>query len=287
MSRVLNFSPGPATLPLPVLERMRDELLDWQGSGMSVMEISHRSPEFLAVAEAAEADLRTLLAIPDNYAVLFMQGGATLQFGAVAMNLTEPGAPVDYAITGSWSKKAAAEADALCTVNRVADSKDSGYTHIPSFDTWQLDGGAAYVHLAANETIGGVEFHDLPDCDGVPIVADYSSTILSRPVDVSRYGVIYAGAQKNIGPAGLTLVVVRKDLLGRARKGTPRVLDYSLVHDAGSMLNTPPTLPGTLRDWCSNGCWTRAAWTPWRRRIIASRKPCTRRLMRRLFTRTP
>ena len=237
---VYNFSPGPAVLPRAVLEQARDELLDWQGGGMSVMEVSHRGKAFVACAAEAEADLRELLAIPSGYKVLFMQGGATLQFAAIALNLTTPGSIADYVVTGHWSKKASTEAPRFCKVNIAADAAASQYCDIPAASGWKLTPNAAYVHYTPNETIGGVEFPFVPEV-AAPLVADMSSTILSRPIDVSRFGLIYAGAQKNIGPAGLCVVIVREELLGRARSDTPSVLDYKLVADDSSMLNTPPT----------------------------------------------
>ena len=238
--RVYNFSAGPAALPLPVLEQARDELLDWQG-GSSVMEISHRSKPFVAVAERAEADLRELLAVPDGYRVLFMQGGATAQFSAVPLNLAAESATADYVNTGHWSERAIREARRFVAVGIAADEAASGYTSVPEAPSLRATPGAAYLHYTPNETIGGVEFPYVPDAGGVPIVADMSSTILSRPIDVTRFGLIYAGAQKNIGPSGITVVIVRADLLGRARAGTPSVFDYRAVAEAGSMLNTPPT----------------------------------------------
>jgi phosphoserine aminotransferase len=240
MSRIFNFSAGPAVLPESVLEQVRADIPDWQG-GMSVMEVSHRSKEFIVVAERAEQDLRDLLGIPDNYSVLFVQGGATLQFAMVPLNLVGPGGPADYIQTGSWSKKASVEARRFCKVDIAADSSDSNFSHIPSVDGWRLNEKAAYLHYTPNETIGGVEFHFIPESGAVPLVADMSSTILSRPVDVSRFGVIYAGAQKNIGPAGITVVVVRKDLLERARDDIPSLLTWSVYAESGSMTNTPPT----------------------------------------------
>ena len=240
--RVFNFAAGPAALPVPVLEQVRDELLDWQHSGMSVMEISHRSKAFLAVAREAEALLRELLAVPANYRVLFLQGGATGQFAAIPMNLAGAVASADYVVTGNWSKKALGEAQRLLgKVNVVADEAASHYTTVPEQGTVTFTPGAAYVHYTPNETIGGVEFPYVPATGALPLVADMSSTILSRPIDVSKFALIYAGAQKNIGPAGLTLVIVREDLLGRARPGTPAVWDYKAMADDGSMLNTPPT----------------------------------------------
>lgn len=238
--RVFNFAPGPAVLPLEVLQQVRAELLDWQDSGMSVMEISHRSKAFLTVAHEAEADLRTLLSIPAHYRVLFLQGGATGQFSAIPMNLTGPDSVADYVNTGHWSKKALLEARRYCRVNVAADAAQDGYNSVPAQDGWKLTPGAAYLHYTPNETIGGVEFAFVPQSD-VPLVADMSSTILSRPIEVERFGLIYAGAQKNIGPAGLCVLIVREDLIGRARAGTPAIWDFKAMADEGSMLNTPPT----------------------------------------------
>jgi phosphoserine aminotransferase len=237
--RVFNFAAGPAALPLEVLHQVRDELSDWHGSGMSVMEISHRSKAFLAVARAAEADLRTLLSIPAGYKVLFLQGGATAQFSAIPMNLAASDSRVDYVNTGSWSKKALGEAARYCRVNVAADA-GGNYTSVPPQSAWQLTSGAAYLHYTPNETIGGVEFPFVPAI-GAPLVADMSSTILSRPIEVGRFGLIYAGAQKNIGPSGLCVVIVREELIGHARPGTPSVWDFKAMADEGSMLNTPPT----------------------------------------------
>ena len=239
--RVFNFAAGPATLPLEVLEQARSELTDWRGSGMSVMEVSHRSKAFIAVATEAEADLRQLLAIPQEYKVLFLQGGATGQFAAIPQNLAAADSVVDYLNTGAWSKKAIGEAKRYAKVNVAADEAASNYSTVPAAGALKLTPGAAYVHYTPNETIGGVEFPYVPDTQGVPLVADFSSTILSRPVDVTRFGLIYAGAQKNIGPSGLVVVIVREDLLGRARPGTPSVWNYKEMADNGSMLNTPPT----------------------------------------------
>ena len=253
MSDIYNFSAGPAALPKAVLEQARDELLDWHGSGMSVMEMSHRSKEYLSIAEQAEADLRELLSIPDNYRVLFLQGGATSQFCMVPMNLLRGRQQADYVNTGAWSKKAIAEAQRYCDVNVVASSEDTNFSSIPAFESWQLNKDAAYLHYTPNETIGGVEFHWIPDSGDVPLVADMSSTILSRPLDVSRYGVIYAGAQKNIGPAGLTVVIVRDELTGETIPGAPTMFDYRKHADNGSMMNTPPTygwyLAGLVFKW--------------------------------------
>jgi phosphoserine aminotransferase len=239
--RVFNFSAGPAVLPLEVLEQVRAELTDWAGSGMSVMEVSHRSKAFIAVAAQAESDLRDLLAIPPNYKVLFLQGGASAQFAAVPMNLSAPGQVADYVVTGNWSKKAVGEAKKYSRVSIAADSAPTQNLIAPSQDELALTPGAAYVHYTPNETIGGLSFPYVPRTGDVPLVADYSSAILSRPLDVSRFGVIYAGAQKNIGPAGLCIVIVRDDLLDRARAETPAVLSYKEMAATDSMSNTPPT----------------------------------------------
>ncbi len=240
MSRVYNFSAGPAVLPEEVLRQAAEEMLDWHGCGMSVMEMSHRGKEFIGIAAQAEADLRELLGIPDNYRVLFLQGGATGQFAAVPMNLLRGRDSADYINTGSWSKKAIAEAKKYCKVNVAASSEDTSFTTIPPRDTWKLDPGAAYVHYTSNETIGGVEFQETPDVGDVPLACDMSSNFLSRPVDVSRYGVIYAGAQKNIGPAGVTVVIVREDLTGDPLPCTPTLFDYRIQAENDSMYNTPP-----------------------------------------------
>ena len=253
MNRVYNFSAGPAALPEVVLQRAQAELLDWQGSGMSVMEVSHRSAEFVECASRAETNLRRLLGIPENYRVLFLPGGATLQFASVPLNLTSAGQTVDYVITGSWGKKAAGEAARYCEVHVAADGADGKYTTIPDPATWQISKEAAYLHYTPNETIVGVEFHSIPDVSSAPLVADMSSTLLSRPLDVSRYGVIYAGAQKNIGPAGLAVLIVREDLIGKARREAPGVLDYKVMADSGSMWNTPATfawyMAGLVFEW--------------------------------------
>jgi len=253
MSRCFNFSAGPAMLPSEVLEKAQQEMLDWNGSGMSVMEMSHRGKEFMSIAEKAEADLRELMSIPDDYAVLFLQGGASAQFAMVPLNLLRGKTKADYINTGAWSKKAIAEAKHYCDVNVAASSEAEKFTTIPAFDSWKLDKDAAYLHYTPNETIGGVEFRWVPDAGDVPLVVDMSSTILSRPIDVSQFACIYAGAQKNIGPAGLTLVIVRKDLLGQTVKGTPTMFDYQQHADNGSMLNTPPTyawyLAGLVFEW--------------------------------------
>ena len=236
MSRIFNFSAGPAMLPAEVLARAGDEMLDWRGTGMGVMEMSHRGKEFMGIAAEAEADLRGLLAIPQNYKVLFLQGGATLQFAQIPMNLLAGKGKADYVVTGEWSKKAVKEAKNYCDVAIAATSEDKNFTYAPK--NWKVRKDAAYVHYCSNETIGGVEYHAVPSVE-IPLVADASSHFLSRPLDVSTFGLIYAGAQKNAGPAGLTFVIVRDDLIGKAAKGTPTVMDYKLQAEADSMLNTP------------------------------------------------
>jgi phosphoserine aminotransferase len=239
--RVYNFSAGPAVLPEEVLQQARDEMMDWHGSGMSVMEMSHRGKEFMAIAETAQADLRELLAIPSNYKVLFLQGGATSQFAMVPMNLLRGQGKADYIHTGEWAKKAIGEARKFCSVNIAASSEDRKFTYAPTQSAWKLSPDAAYVHYTGNETIGGVEFHWIPQTGAAPLVCDLSSSLLSRPLDVSRFGLIYAGAQKNIGPAGLTIVIVREDLIGHAPASTPSMFDYKVHADNDSMYNTPPT----------------------------------------------
>lgn len=239
--RIFNFSAGPAVLPTPVLEKARDELLDWHGRGMSIMEMSHRGKDFTGVIEAAEADLRTLMGIPSNYKVLFLQGGATQMFAQIPMNLLA-GGTADYVVTGSWSKKAIKEAQRVGKARLAGSTEADAFTRLPGVGELSFDPSAAYVHLCTNETIHGVEMFDLPETPaGVPVVADMSSHILSRPMDVSKYGLIYAGAQKNIGPAGLVIVIVHEDLLGKAAPTTPTVMDFSVMAENGSMLNTPPT----------------------------------------------
>ena len=240
MSRIHNFNAGPAALPEAVLRAAQADLLDWQGRGLSVMEMSHRGKDFRGIAERAEADLRSLLQIPERYAVLFLQGGATLQFAAVPMNLATESDRADYVVTGAWSKKAAQEAQHYLGAHVATSSADDRFRSIPERSTWDLGDDAAYVHVTMNETIGGVEFPSVPEGLERPLVADMSSTLLSRPIPVSRFGLIYAGAQKNIGPAGATIVIVDRDLLGRARSITPRVVNYAEQAEAGSMLNTPP-----------------------------------------------
>ncbi|MCB1957326.1 MAG: 3-phosphoserine/phosphohydroxythreonine transaminase [Rhodocyclaceae bacterium] len=243
MSRVINFSAGPAGLPIEVLEQVRDELLDWHGAGMGVMEMSHRGKQFGAILETAEADLRELMGIPSNYRVLFLQGGATLQFAMVPINLMRGRQSADYLVTGSWSKKALGEARRLAGARIVADTEAEAFTRAPEQHELALDPNAAYLHYCSNETIYGVEFPYVPETGDVPLVADMSSHILSRPVDVSRYGLIYAGAQKNIGPVGVTVVIVREDLLGEPFPGMPLMLDYATYANNDSMYNTPPTFP--------------------------------------------
>jgi phosphoserine aminotransferase len=240
--RVYNFAAGPATLPLEVLQQAQAEMTDWHGSGMSIMEMSHRSKAFIGVAAEAEKDLRELMAVPPNYKVLFLQGGATGQFAAIPMNLAAPDSTVDYVNTGNWSKKAIGEAKAYCAkVNVVADSASTSYCTVPDLADWKRTPGAAYLHYTPNETIGGVEFGFVPDAGDTPLVADFSSSILSRPVDVSKFALIYGGAQKNIGPSGICVVIVREDLIGRARPGTPSIWNYKEMAATDSMSNTPPT----------------------------------------------
>ena len=253
MPRIYNFSAGPAVLPEEVLAQARDELVNWRSSGMSVMEMSHRGKEFLSIAQKTEADLRELMNIPANYKVLFLQGGATGQFAMAPINLLRGKTGADYVNTGQWSKKAIAEAKKYCKVNVVATSEASNFSTIPPQKEWKLDANAAYLHYTPNETIGGVEFHWVPENGAVPLVADMSSTILSRPIDVTRFGVIYAGAQKNVGPAGLTIVIVRDDLIGGAPATTASIMDYKVAVDNESMYNTPPTyawyMAGLVFEW--------------------------------------
>lgn len=253
MIRKFNFSAGPAALPEEVLQQAQAELLDWHGEGLSIMEMSHRSAEYVGVATQAEQDLRELMQIPDNYKVLFLQGGATAQFAMVPMNLLRGAGSADYINTGIWSKKAIKEAQRYCNVNVAASVEANNFTSAPAQSELQLDPKAAYLHYTTNETIGGVEFDYIPDAGDVPLVADMSSDILSAPVDVSRFGLIYAGAQKNIGPAGLTVVIVREDLIGQTLAGTPSMYDYKIHADADSMNNTPPTfgwyLAGLVFQW--------------------------------------
>jgi len=241
VARALNFSAGPAVLPEAVLQQAAAEMLDWHGSGMSVMEMSHRGKEFVSIHAEAEKDLRELLAVPANYKVLFLQGGAIAENAIVPMNLLRGHGVADYVNTGEWSKKSIKEAKKYCKVNVAASGEDRNFTYIPPQQGWKLSADAGYVHICSNETIGGIEYHWVPDTGAVPLVADMSSNLLSRPVDVAKYGLIYGGAQKNIGPAGLTLVIVRDDLIGQAAAFTPSAFDYKLQAEADSMLNTPPT----------------------------------------------
>jgi len=241
MIRVFNFSADPAALPEPVLQQAAAEMLDWHGSGMSVMEMSHRGPQFMSIMDEEQTLLRELLVVPSGYQVLFIQGGALGENAIVPMNLLRGHAGADYIDTGVWSQKSIAEACKYGAVNVAASGADTGYNRIPARETWQIAPQAAYVHICSNETIGGLEYASTPDVGAVPLVADMSSSILSRPVDVGRYGLIYGGAQKNIGPAGLTIVIVRDDLLGGALPCTPTAFDYRVVADNGSMYNTPPT----------------------------------------------
>ncbi|MCR4300941.1 MAG: 3-phosphoserine/phosphohydroxythreonine transaminase [Sulfuricaulis sp.] len=253
MTRVFNFSAGPAVLPEEVLKQAQAELPDWHGSGMSVMEMSHRGKEFIGIAEKAEADLRELLNIPASYKVLFLQGGATAQFAMVPLNLLRGKKSADYVNTGEWSKKAIKEARKFCGVNVAATSESTHFSTVPPQKAWKLDPDAAYLHYTPNETIGGVEFSFVPQTGNVPLVADMSSTILSRPMDVSKFAVVYAGAQKNIGPAGLTIVIMREDLIGHAPANTPSMFDYKIHADSASMNNTPPTfgwyIAGLVFEW--------------------------------------
>ena len=251
--RVFNFSAGPAVLPEEVLQQAAAEMSDWRGSGMSVMEMSHRGKEFISIAAKAEADLRSLLAVPANYKVLFLQGGAIGENAIVPMNLVGKKRAADYVITGEWSKKSIKEAGKYCTTNVAASAEDAKFTYIPARDSWTLDRGAAYVHVCTNETIGGVEYQWTPDTGDVPLVSDMSSHILSRVVDVAKFGVIYAGAQKNAGTAGLTLVIVRDDLLDRALPITPSAFHWKEQAAAESMVNTPATwsiyIAGLVFEW--------------------------------------
>jgi phosphoserine aminotransferase len=253
MTRVFNFSAGPATLPESVLRQAADEMLDWRGSGMSVMEMSHRGKEFISIHAEAESLLRELLGVPSNYKVLFLQGGAIAENAIVPMNMLRGRASADYIDTGEWSKKSIKEAKKYCKVNVAASSEAGGYTSVPRQATWKLDPDAAYVHICSNETIGGVEYHWTPDTGDVPLVADMSSSFMSRPVDVGRYGLIYGGAQKNVGPAGVTLVIVRDDLIGQALPITPSAFDYKIQAENDSMFNTPPTytiyIAGLVFNW--------------------------------------
>ena len=254
---IYNFAAGPAVLPKEVLQQAQAELINWHGSGMSVMEMSHRGKEYMGIHAQAEADLRELMAIPKNYKVLFLQGGGHLQFSMIPLNLLRGKLSADYVNTGEWSKKGIAEAKKFSHVNVVADNAEKNCTYVPDFKSWKIVKDAAYVHYTPNETIGGVEFNWVPPVDempgNVPLVADMSSNILSRPYDVSKFGLIYAGAQKNIGPAGLAVVIVREDLVGHADPRLPTMLDYKIHADNDSMYNTPPTfaiyMAGLVFQW--------------------------------------
>lgn len=253
MTRAYNFSAGPATLPESVLRQAQAEMLEWNGVGASIVEISHRSADFIAVAAEAEADLRRLVGIPDDYAVLFLSGGATTQQALLALNFAAPGQTVDYVVTGHWGKTAIKQVTPYANVHVAASSEANGFHAIPDQATWQLSADAAYVHITANETIHGVEFRDVPEVGTAPLFADFSSSIASEPIDVSRYGVIYAGAQKNLGPVGVSVVIIRKDLLERSGQPRADIFDYRSHAARDSMLNTPPTwnwyLAGLVFKW--------------------------------------
>ena len=240
-SRKYNFGAGPATMPTEVLLEVQEELLDWNGMGISVMEISHRSPEFTKIAEEAESDFRDLLSIPENYAVLFTHGGASLQNAMIPLNLSKQGI-VQYVDSGYWASRSIKEASKFCEVGIAASSKDKDYSYFPSQESWQIDKTANYIHITPNETIGGVAMRSFNDTT-IPLVADFSSSILSEKFDVSKFGLIYGGAQKNIGPSGLGFVILNKDLIGHAMDGTPSMLDYQVINEGKSMFNTPPTFP--------------------------------------------
>lgn len=253
MSRVYNFSAGPSALPEAVLQRAKEEMLEWGDSGMSVMEMSHRGKDFVSIAEKAEEDLQGIMGIPSNYKILFVPGGATGQFAAIPLNLLGDKKTACYLNTGIWSGKAISEAKKYAEVKVVASSKEANYTAIPDRAEWKIDHEAAYLHYTSNETINGVEFQGIPDAEGLSLVCDMSSNILSRPVDVSKFGLIYAGAQKNMGPAGIAVVIVHEGLLGKSRPDTPSILDYKIQSENDSMLNTPPTynwyLLGLVLEW--------------------------------------
>jgi len=253
MTRCYNFSAGPATLPESVLQQARDELLEWRGAGASIVELSHRGPEFMQVASEAESDLRTLMSIPDDYAVLFLSGGATTQQALIALNFAEPGQVADYVVTGHWGRTALKQVQPYVAAHVAASGEDDGFRDIPPRGEWRLSADAAYVHVTANETIHGVEFDDVPEVGAAPLIADFSSSIASAPVDVARFGMIYAGAQKNLGPVGVSVAIVRRDLLERAGQPRAPILDYAQHARSGSMLNTPPTfnwyLAGLVFKW--------------------------------------
>lgn len=257
VERIFNFSAGPAVLPTEVLQQARDEILNWHDSNMSVMEMSHRGKEFMSIAKKVEADFRELVGIPSSYKVLFLSGGASSQFSMVPMNLLRKKKGADYINTGMWSKKAIKEAQRYCNVNIAASSEDTNFTYAPTQDKWKLDPNAAYVHYTPNETVGGVEFNWTPNLthmgNNVPLVADMSSSILSRPLDITQFGLVYAGAQKNMGAAGLTIVIVHEELLGATIPGTPSMFDYKIHADNASMYNTPPAfamyVTGLVFEW--------------------------------------
>lgn len=253
MSRAFNFSAGPATLPEPVLLQAQSELLEWNNAGASIVELSHRGPEFIQVAAEAERDLRALMSIPEDYAVLFLQGGATAQQALIALNFADPGQTVDYVVTGHWGKTALKQVKPYVNAHIAANGEADGFRTIPARDTWSLSKDAAYVHYTANETIHGVEFRDIPDTGEVPLIGDFSSSIVSEPLDVSKFGVIYAGAQKNLGPVGVSVVIVKRELLERAGQPRAEIFDYRAHVKGESMLNTPPTwnwyLAGLVFKW--------------------------------------
>ena len=256
MKRVYNFSAGPSILPEPVLRRAADEMLDYQGSGQSVMEMSHRSKVYGGIIQTAESLLREVMGIPDNYKVLFLQGGASSQFAMVPLNLMTGSGKADYVLTGQWATKAYKEAARYGDVNVVASSKDKTFSYIPKLDPATFTPDADYFHICMNNTIYGTKYHTLPDTGSVPLVADVSSCILSEPIDVSKFGVLYAGAQKNMGPAGLTVVIIREDLIGHAMEKTPTMFNYQTHADNGSMFNTPPCyaiyITMLVLDWLKN-----------------------------------
>ena len=241
MPRAYNFSAGPATLPEPVLQRAAADMMEWPGAGASIVELSHRGPEFMQVAAEAEADLRRLLSVPDDYALLFIAGGATTQQALIPLNLAAPGQPADYVVTGHWGKTALKQARPYVATHVAASGEDGGFRDIPARGIWQVSADAAYLHVTANETIHGIEFREVPDSGDVPLVADFSSSIASEPLDISRFGIVYAGAQKNLGPVGIGIAIIRRDLL--ERDGQPRadIFDFRSHAKADSMLNTPPT----------------------------------------------
>ena len=284
MTRSYNFSAGPAMLPEAVIKRAQQEMLEWNNSGMSVMEMSHRGKDFMSIAAKAEKDLRDVMSIPDNYKVLFLQGGASSQFAAIPLNLLGDKDSADYLNTGMWSKKAIAEAKRYCTVNLAADTSDNGFTTVPTQAELKLNPDAAYVHYTPNETIGGVEFDYIPETGGVPLIADMSSTILSRPIDVSKFAMIYAGAQKNIGPAGLTIVIIRDDLLGKTAESTPAMFNYATHANAVTRctIRRRP-MAGIWQVWYSSGSKSRAVWRHWVKSTSARLRRFMQLLMAQIF----